>query len=716
MNPTAAFVALAGFAVAASAEPQVRLRYATFDPLTGSPHIPQAAAAPITSRIFIIQFHTTPTPADRFALESRGIAILRYVPDHAYVARAPVGLQPRTIPGVRWAGPYHAAYRLDESLLARTLLPRVGEATGPVRCGIELFEEGLAAQAALDAALRDVASHLEYFSPDERRVEALLTPAQALAAARLDEVAFIDPAGPAGADMDIARELGGAAYLENSLGMLGQGVRGEVSDTDLNVAHAAFQNPPPLIHGLAAPTSGNHGTPVYGIVFANDPSDQLHRGLLPQREQGIASSYTRLTVFGGPVPLKTHLQELVDPAGPYRGVFFNSCVGSPMVAQYSTITANHDDALFHVDVVATQSLGNLGSITNGRPQAWAKNVLTVMGISHYNTLTRADDTSFANLPNGSGPALDGRVKPDLAHIGDFIHVLCPGGNCAGVFSGDSAATPLVSGSVGLACQLWHEQAFSGFGGGPSVFDDRPRASTIRALLINSAYQYDWTQGGPNASLKRMVQGWGMPDMRALYDRRERMMIVNETDVLAPQESRSYQIVVLPGEDALKATMIYLDPPGNPAVQAQHRVNDLSLKLTAPDGVTVYWGNNGLASGIWSQPGGAPDTKNVVENVFVQNPQPGHWLVQVSAPEVVMDAHLETPQVDADFALVISGAEECPFACYPDCNADCNLTIADFGCFQAAFVNASPYADCNGSGTLTIADFACYQAAFAAGCP
>ncbi len=55
-------------------------------------------------------------------------------------------------------------------------------------------------------------------------------------------------------------------------------------------------------------------------------------------------------------------------------------------------------------------------------------------------------------------------------------------------------------------------------------------------------------------------------------------------------------------------------------------------------------------------------------------------------------------------------------CYPDCNNSTTLTIADFGCFQAAFAAGNMYADCNSSGTLTIADFGCFQAAFAAGCP
>ncbi len=56
------------------------------------------------------------------------------------------------------------------------------------------------------------------------------------------------------------------------------------------------------------------------------------------------------------------------------------------------------------------------------------------------------------------------------------------------------------------------------------------------------------------------------------------------------------------------------------------------------------------------------------------------------------------------------------ACYPDCNASGNLTIADFICFQAKFVAGDPYADCNASTSLTIADFICFQGKFVAGCP
>ena len=58
----------------------------------------------------------------------------------------------------------------------------------------------------------------------------------------------------------------------------------------------------------------------------------------------------------------------------------------------------------------------------------------------------------------------------------------------------------------------------------------------------------------------------------------------------------------------------------------------------------------------------------------------------------------------------------PQTCYPDCNADRSLTVADFGCFQTKLVAGDPYADCNQDGLLSVADFGCFQTKFVVGCP
>ena len=220
------------------------------------------------------------------------------------------------------------------------------------------------------------------------------------------------------------------------------------------------------------------------------------------------------------------------------------------------------------------------------------------------------------------------------------------------FGGTSAATPIVAGHFGLLFQMWHERVFPGHGGGASVFDSRCKSTTARALLINTAYRYDWTQGGPNANLTRMHQGWGMPDLRKLYDLRNKLLIVDETDLLTPLGVNRYTVDVANGEPEFGTTLVYIDPAASPA-STQQRINDLTLRVTSPAGV-VYWGNHGLMDGNYSTPGGSPNTLDVVENVFLENPEPGEWTVEVLGDEIVADSHIETPELDADYGREHAG--------------------------------------------------------------
>ncbi|MCJ7697180.1 MAG: hypothetical protein MUO73_02485, partial [Thermoplasmata archaeon] len=141
--------------------------------------------------------------------------------------------------------------------------------------------------------------------------------------------------------------------------------------------------------------------------------------------------------------------------------------------------------------------------------------------------------------------------------------------------------------------------------------------------------------------------------------RDKFYIIDESDVLTPFEVSTHMVAVEAASPSLKVTMTYADPAGNPAVQTQHRINDLSLKVISPSQV-IYWGNNGLLNGVWSEPGGNPDTKDTVECVFIKNPEPGTWTIEVSADEIIQDSHVETPDLDADYALIVSPVLSAPF--------------------------------------------------------
>jgi hypothetical protein len=191
-------------------------------------------------------------------------------------------------------------------------------------------------------------------------------------------------------------------------------------------------------------------------------------------------------------------------------------------------------------------------------------------------------------------------------------------------------------------------------------------------MINTASTYPFN--GPTHDMTRVHQGWGLPDVSNLYDLRHKLFVVDENDVLANGQSSAYALDVAPGEPALKATLVYLDPMGFPGA-AYHRVNDLDLELTSPSG-TVYWGNVGLELGPWSTPGGSPNSVDTVENVFVQAPAAGVWTARVIAREVNADSHLETGAIDADYALVVSGVECRPVSTY------CAAKLNSLGCLPA----------------------------------
>jgi hypothetical protein len=255
-----------------------------------------------------------------------------------------------------------------------------------------------------------------------------------------------------------------------------------------------------------------------------------------------------------------------------------------------------------------------------------------------------------------GPAADGRVKPDLCHFNDDILTTTAGKPMAytSCFFGTSAATPIVAGHLGLFFEMWSQGIF----GNPvaprgTVFDNRCHMTTAKAMLVNTATQHDWTLGGPNGDIDRFKQGWGLPHVMTLYEARDSMFIVDETDLLQTQETITHAVAVdADPTTPLKATLVYADPPALPNATV-HRVNDLTLQVISSGG-TVYWGNHGLDAGIWSQAGGQWNTVDTVENVFIEDPESGVWQVKVIAFEINQDGHVETPAVDADFALVVSG--------------------------------------------------------------
>ncbi|WP_434347749.1 S8 family serine peptidase [Myxococcus virescens] len=628
----------------------VRLEHARFDPLKGAqPLVAGVLTADASNTLHLVQFHATPLPEYRDAIKAAGGKVLRFLTDHTFLVEMNPSTHKRVagLPYVRWVGAYHPEYRVEgvlrESLQGRALKLE------PQRYSIMVGERGAARQGEVASLVRTLGGTVELIEAGGLRVEATLTQSQLERLIRSNAVQYVDRwGGPGELDNNNVRQVGGATYIEGLEGFTGQGVRGEIFDTELRTTHQEWATPP-LIHSTST-TGSFHGTACYSINFAQGV-DGNARGLVPSG-QGIFYRYNESSQFGGAKSRYDINRELIDPAGPYRAVFQTSSVGSAQVTGYTTISAEVDDYLFQYPILSTQSQSNTGN-QNSRPQAWAKNIVSVGGMYHYDNASRGDDRW--NGGASVGPAADGRLKPDLSYYYDLIRSASNTSNTSYTnFGGTSAATPQTAGHFGLLFQMWHEGVWAGFGGGADVFDSRPKMATAKALMINMAHRYDWLAGGSNGDLTRARQGWGTADVKRLYDRAAVTSIINETDTLLPLGTNTYNVTVAPGETELNVTMVYTDPAGT--VGAAHaRINDLSLRVTSPTGV-VYWGNNGLTASNVSTAGGVSNKVDTVENVFLANPAAGTWTVEVIGDEIIEDTNLATRVLDATYALVVSGGK------------------------------------------------------------
>jgi hypothetical protein len=216
--------------------------------------------------------------------------------------------------------------------------------------------------------------------------------------------------------------------------------------------------------------------------------------------------------------------------------------------------------------------------------------------------------------------------------------------------GTSMATPLTAGAATLVRQYYTDIA-----GVTPVAGQTPSAALIKATLINGAIDMpgQYTSGGvpPNGAAELIPnyhEGWGrvaltnsiFPDPpRSLEFKDAYPGLANGGDI----DTYAYGVS---SSEALKVTLAWTDCYETAAASG-NLVNDLNLRVTAPDG-TRYYGNDFVDG--FSREDALPynpnyDSHNNVENVYIQAPVQGTYVV-----EVIADSIDSGPQ---PYALVVS---------------------------------------------------------------
>jgi hypothetical protein len=255
------------------------------------------------------------------------------------------------------------------------------------------------------------------------------------------------------------------------------------------------------------------------------------------------------------------------------------------------------------------SLGGYQSITF---TGLAKNVMTV-GAANDAVTSGVRDVSKGTLATFSsmGPCDDGRIKPDLVANGVSVYSCVATGTNTydGTYSGTSMATPNASGTAALLVQLYKTN-FSG---------QLMPASMLKALMIHTAD--DMGRPGPDYQY-----GWGYMNGKAAAD----VILAHKASLDAPKmientitaanKTRTTSFV-WDGASPIRATLVWTDVEGVAQTATNSRtrnlINDLDLKITAPNGTTTYLPYVMPFVGNWStasMTNNAVTGTNIVDNV------------------------------------------------------------------------------------------------------
>lgn len=292
------------------------------------------------------------------------------------------------------------------------------------------------------------------------------------------------------------------------------------------------------------------------------------------------------------------------------------------------------------------ALGGYQSITFN---SLAKNIVTIGAVNDAVVAgVRTPSAGSMSTFSSWGPCDDGRIKPDLVANGVSVYSTTAAGDSSyeGTYSGTSMASPNAAGSAALIQQLY-----------ANTFGQRPRASLLKALLIHTADDL----GNPGPDYKF---GWGLINVKAAAD----VVLAQKATPTVPRIVEGTLTAAVKettvrftwdGKSPIRATLSWTDPAGTAQTAADSRtpnlVHDLDLKITGPDGATVYMPYVMPFVGAWTSAAmsaAATIGRNRVDNteqVYIANPnRAGTYTVTIS-----MDAALTTNA--QPYALVVTGA-------------------------------------------------------------
>ncbi len=568
----------------------------------------------------IVQLENVPTVERRIELAAAGVQLLSYIPNHAWLAAVKTDQLARVaaLPGVRAVARILPQDRLAPSIRMQGINAYSRNDTGEAKLVTLLFDDVVLETG--EAAIEELGGRVTTWDSQQNCLICYLPIGAVNALAACDCIKWIDQHCESTdlndgmrAAINVNRVQEAPYNLTGSGVVLGQweSRHPDASHVDLAGRVVNVDDGRPV---------DDHATQVAGIMIGDGRllSSRLYRGV------ATAATIVSYKDWDDVIELR---QQYRDAIVTYGIDIANNSWGKVEWNAYREYDAVLDAIVrgeLGKPISMVWSVGNEGKWSTVFSTAVAKNVVTVGA-------TNSDDNSLWAWSD-KGPTADGRLKPDVvapgceARSGGAIWSTLPGNRYGGA-CGTSMAAPSVSGTMALILEDWR-----------TSHDTDPLPSTVKGLLLHTAK--DLGHAGPD-----YAYGHGLVDARAAIDLARANAVVEDT-ILQQGQRDAYTLDVASGATALKLTLVWDDYPGDP-LAGEALVNDLDLMVTGPDGTAYYpWTLDPLLPENPAQRIRA-DHVNNVEQVTVDSPAEGRWLVTVWGATV--------PQPHQAYSLIIEPA-------------------------------------------------------------
>ncbi len=443
-------------------------------------------------------------------------------------------------------------------------------------------------------------------------------------------------------------DTGTAVAYQN--GILGNNEIVAITDTGIYKAHEAFSNTGKIVTVIdIAGDSGQLGGDGYGhgthvaCTAAGDAPPYLTSNKYDG--QAIGARLVDVKVFDNSGNWKATDEYTFWQQAYQAGARVNNNSWGSDTGGYYTVTDRDADRIMadNRDYVIVVANGNAGpSISTVGTPAVAKNVISVGAVS---TNSPQDIATFSSR----GPTIDGRIKPDVVAPGAPV-ISAQTQTVSGYVSyqGTSMATPQVTGISALVREYFKDGLYEGTPINPS-------GALVKAMLINGAQEIN---GAGSDSLNEgkvpnNSQGWGLVNVpRTLpFTGGPRTIKVWDNPTSPSTGGLWTQTFTLDfASPEVKITLVWMDAAAV-AGTSSALINNLSLRVTAPDG-RIFLGNNFTGRNpSYSITGGAFDTKNSVEGVHLSQSRsfPGSLPTGTYKVEVIGQ---NVPNTNLNFAVVV----------------------------------------------------------------